>query len=130
MSEEDMPVLDGPPDFGGPRTDSYSYSSDHSTDEEFLRFKKMAKAMAEADLDGNGEIDKHELQLIKNKLKTQRIIAVAAFILISFLGVYIAIWMPLERIEQVSTALDLLWVTLGGVIATYMGAEAYVSRRE
>lgn len=81
------------------------------------------------DLNGDGLVDETELELHKARMATQRRIAYAALIVMCFLGIYITIWLPIDRVAQISQALDLLWITLGGVIATYMGAEAYISRK-
>ena len=85
--------------------------------------------MAAEDINGDGTVDTSEADLHKTKMQTQRRIACIALVVMCFLGIYITIWLPLDRIAQVATALDLLWVTLGGVIATYMGAEAYIQRK-
>lgn len=85
--------------------------------------------MTAEDINGDGTVDVDEVSLHKTKMQTQRRIACIALLVMCFLGIYITIWLPLDRIAQVATALDLLWVTLGGVIATYMGAEAYVTRK-
>lgn len=84
----------------------------------------------EADVNGDGVVGEDELDVHLKKLQAQRRIAITALAVMSFLGIYIAVFMPLSRVETVASALDLLWVTLGGVIATYMGAEAYVTGRK
>ena len=80
------------------------------------------------DINGDGVVATDELEIHKSKMKTQRRIAFIALLTMCFLGIYITIYLPIDRVAQVSQALDLLWFTLGGVIATYMGAEAYISR--
>lgn len=81
------------------------------------------------DINGDGVVDKNELDLHMSKMQMQRRIALIAMLVMCFLGIYITIWLPLDRVAQIAAALDLLWVTLGGVIAAYMGAEAYISRK-
>lgn len=81
------------------------------------------------DINGDGVVAADELEIHKSKMKTQRRIAFIALLTLCFLGIYITIYLPIDRVAQVAVALDLLWVTLGGVIATYMGAEAYISRK-
>ncbi|AKF13386.1 hypothetical protein PHIN3_121 [Sinorhizobium phage phiN3] len=136
-SPEDMPVLDGPTENTNYGMTDSGYSSGYSSGyglqsteaEELARFRKMAMAIRDADLDGDGKIAENELEIHLKKLQTQRKIAIVALAVLCFLGIYITIFLPIARIEQVANALDLLWITLGGVIATYMGAEAYVSRK-
>lgn len=93
------------------------------------RIRKIARTIREMDLNGDGKIDGEELDIHKNKLRTQKRIALIALATLCFLGLYIAIFAPLDRLAQIGNVLDLLFITLGGVIATFMGAEAYVSRR-
>lgn len=83
----------------------------------------------DVDLNKDGKVEMDELEIHKTKLQTQRKIAMIALCTLCFLGIYITIFLPIGRIEQVANALDLFWITLGGVIATYMGAEAYISRK-
>lgn len=85
---------------------------------------------ADADYNGDGTVDEKEIDVHVKKMQTQRRMALVALATLCFLGIYITIWLPINRIEQVANALDLLWVTLGGVIAAYMGAEAWVTGRK
>lgn len=99
------------------------------TGDEERRIRRIAKTIREMDLNADGKVDGEELNLHKNKLTTQKRIALIALCVLCFLGIYIAVFAPLDRIAQIGNVLDLFFITLGGVIATFMGAEAYISRR-
>ncbi len=93
------------------------------------RIRRIARTIREMDLNGDGKVDGEELDIHKNKLKTQKRIALIALTVLCFLGLYIAIFAPIDRLAQIGNTLDLFFITLGGVIATFMGAEAYITRR-
>lgn len=81
------------------------------------------------DLDGNGMIDESEAELHRAKMQTQRRIAFIALLVLCFSGIYMTVWLPLDRLAAIAAALDWFWVSLSGIIAAYMGAEAWVSRK-
>lgn len=79
------------------------------------------------DLDGDGVVEDNEMALYMKRRTVQRRMAIASMIALVATGTWMVLGMPAERLEAMGSLLDLYWVTLGGVIATYMGAEAYSS---
>lgn len=82
------------------------------------------------DLDHDGKVSEKEMKIMTARLRTQRRIAVVALVLMSAIGMYIAFWMPVERMEALGSLLDFFWITMGGIIATYMGSEAWMSSKK
>jgi hypothetical protein len=109
---------------------NYDPSTETDTSgEEERRIRKIARTIREMDLNGDGKVDGEELDIHKTKLRTQKRIALIALTVLCVLGIYIAMFAPIDRIAQIGSTLDLFFITLGGVIATFMGAEAYITRR-
>lgn len=77
------------------------------------------------DINGDGKIQKNELKMYNRKMITQRNMAIASLIAIILAGGYLLAVAPETRLEAMGSLLDLYWITLGGVIATYMGTETY-----
>ena len=77
------------------------------------------------DINGDGKIQDSELRLFNKKSTTQRNMAVASLVSIIFAGLYLLIAAPETRLTAMGSLLDLYWITLGGVIATFMGTETY-----
>lgn len=79
------------------------------------------------DLDGDGEVEENELKIYTRRVAVQRRIAILSFIALLLSGAWIMVGMDEERLVAMGSLLDLYFITLGGIIATYMGAEAYTS---
>lgn len=84
---------------------------------------------SEYDLNGDGKIDKKEMKIHTTKIKTQRSIAITAMVIMCAVTIYLLVFMPVDRLAAVSNILDMFYITMGGVIATYMGVEAYITKR-
>ena len=77
------------------------------------------------DLDGDGVVGKKEMDLYMLRRTVQRRMAITSMVALIATGTWMVLGMPADRLEAMGSLLDLYWITLGGVIATYMGAEAY-----
>ena len=84
---------------------------------------------SDIDLNHDGIVDEKEMDLNLIKRTTQRRMAIVSLIAILATGFYIAFGASPERLASLGSLLDLFWITLGGVIATYMGSEAYTLGR-
>lgn len=83
--------------------------------------------MTGADLDNDGKVDVTEKKEYVSKLRTQQRLAIAAISALIITGLWLAVGASIERLDHIGGLLDIYWITLGGVIATYMGAEAWVT---
>lgn len=79
------------------------------------------------DLDGDGKVEEYEIGMFKKRMATQRRMAIVSLIAMIGTGTWIAFGMDAERLESMGSLLDLYFITLGGVVAAYMGAEAFAS---
>jgi len=80
------------------------------------------------DIDGDGVIEQDEVDIVKKRVATHRTMAIFAMIALVGSGGYIVAFADPSQIEAYGSALDLFWITLGGIIATYMGAEIWASK--
>lgn len=85
--------------------------------------------MSQLDLDGDGKVEREERTIFERKNKTQQRLALAAMFALIVSGLWLVFFASPEKINSVGTVLDFYWITLGGVIATYMGSEAWISRK-
>lgn len=77
------------------------------------------------DLNNDGTIDKDEVAIIKRRFSTHRKLAIFSMLLLCVSGIWIIGFTPSEKITALDGVIDLYWITLGGVIATYMGSDAW-----
>ena len=82
----------------------------------------------DSDLDGDGKIEQDEVDIVKKRVATHRKMAIYAMAALLLSGGYIIVFADPTQIEAYGSALDLFWITLGGIIATYMGAEIWASK--
>lgn len=80
------------------------------------------------DLDNDGKINSEELEVILTKRTTQRKLAVAAFICLVAIAAYVVVLAPVDRIEALAGTITTFFVVFGGIIATYMGSEAWIQK--
>lgn len=83
--------------------------------------------MSNFDLDQDGTVEEDEIRILKRRLALQRRIATFSFLALIASGAWLMFGMTETRLEKMGSLLDLYFVTLGGVIATYMGSEAYAT---
>lgn len=89
----------------------------------------MSEISEKIDLDGDGKIEEYELDMFRKRLATQRKMAIISLVAMIGTGSWIAFGMDAERLTAMGSLLDLYFITLGGVVAAYMGAEAFASTR-
>ena len=89
----------------------------------------MSEISEKIDLDGDGKIEEYELNMFRKRLSTQRKMAIISLVAMIGTGSWIAFGMDAERLTAMGSLLDLYFITLGGVVAAYMGAEAFASTR-
>ena len=80
------------------------------------------------DLDNDGVIEEDEVAIVKRRVATHRKLAMFSALLLGVSGMWIISYTPTDKVEALGGVLDLYWVTLGGIIATYMGAEVWASK--
>ncbi len=88
------------------------------------------KSPPSADLDGDGMISEKEFKFLERRLNTTRKLAIGSFASLVAAAAYILGLMPPERMETLNGSTDIIFIVLGGVVATYMGAEAFITKRQ
>lgn len=83
----------------------------------------------DVDLDGDGVVEEDEIALVKRRVSTHRKLAIAAMIALIVAAFWLIGFAPVEKIEALQGMLDLFWITMGGIIATYMGSEVWASKK-
>lgn len=83
--------------------------------------------MSNFDLDNDGVIEEDEVVIMKRRLALQRRLAIFSFLALIVSGGWLLFGMDEMRLQAMGNLLDLYFITLGGIIATYMGSEAYAT---
>lgn len=83
----------------------------------------------EIDFDEDGVINQEERSLYLSKRKVIRRIAIAAMIAMIFESMWIVIVMEPDKVEAIGSVLDLFWLSMSGIVATFIGGEAYVNSK-
>tara|TARA_R100000458_G_scaffold58260_1_gene65929 strand:- start:264 stop:584 length:321 start_codon:yes stop_codon:yes gene_type:complete len=103
--------------------------------------KKLEKESkyAKYDLDGDGVVDDNELSAIKEiekaeaesrKLLAQRRMATAALISMGIFTILLFTpLVPLERLAALSDVSNLFYISMAGIVGTYMGTTAWMNRK-
>ena len=103
--------------------------------------KKLEKESkyAKYDLDGDGLVSDEELQAVKEineteaegrKLRAQRRMATASLIAMGiFTLLLFTPLVPLERLKALSDVSNLFYISMAGIVGTYMGTTAWISRK-
>ena len=103
--------------------------------------KKLEKESkyAKYDLDGDGVVDDNELSAIKEsekaeaesrKLLAQRRMATAALVSMGiFTTLLFTPLVPLERLAALSDVSNLFYISMAGIVGTYMGTTAWMNRK-
>lgn len=82
------------------------------------------------DLDGDGKISKKEMSIHEEKLNNQEKMAWISFIVLIITGSYMIFFAPETRIAAASSGVfDMIYLTLGGIIAIYFGSNTLMSKR-
>ena len=104
--------------------------------------KKLEKESkyAKYDLDGDGLVSDEELQAVKEineteaegrKLRAQRRMATASLIAMGiFTLLLFTPLVPLERLKALSDVGNLFYISMAGIVGTYMGTTAWISRKQ
>ena len=104
--------------------------------------KKLEKESkyAKYDLDGDGLVSDEELQAVKEineteaegrKLRAQRRMATASLIAMGiFTLLLFTPLVPLERLKALSDVSNLFYISMAGIVGTYMGTTAWISRKQ
>jgi len=82
------------------------------------------------DLDRDGVVEEDEVEIVKRRVSTHRKLAILAMLALVVSGGWIIGVTESEKVEALGGVLDLYWITLGGIIATYMGAEVWSSKKQ
>lgn len=86
--------------------------------------------MSELDINGDGKVDKRELDIYETKTKNHR--RVAYFALAAIIGFTAILMTPLISVERVNALADIFsmfYLSLGTVIGAYMGVSGWMSRK-
>lgn len=81
------------------------------------------------DLDRDGVVEEDEVEIVKRRVATHRKLALMAMLALLASGGWIIGVTDAEKVEALGGVLDLYWITLGGIIATYMGAEIWATKK-
>ena len=104
--------------------------------------KKLEKESkyAKYDLDGDGLVSDEELRAVKEineteaegrKLRAQRRMATASLIAMGiFTLLLFTPLVPLERLKALSDVSNLFYISMAGIVGTYMGTTAWISRKQ
>ena len=104
--------------------------------------KKLEKESkyAKYDLDGDGLVSDEELQAVKEineteaegrKLRAQRRMATASLVAMGiFTLLLFTPLVPLERLKALSDVSNLFYISMAGIVGTYMGTTAWISRKQ
>lgn len=74
------------------------------------------------------ENEKLEMEVKFRRIRTQRKIATASFITLITVIFWVVFYAPIERVVALDAVLDMMFISLTGVIAAYFGVEGWVSR--
>ena len=95
---------------------------------------------AKYDLDQDGVVTDEELSAIKEiekaeaesrKLRSQRRMATASLVAMGvFTFVLFTPLVPLERLKALSDVSNLFYISMAGIVGTYMGTTAWMSKKE
>ena len=95
---------------------------------------------AKYDLDQDGVVTDEELQAVKEineaeaegrKLRTQRRMATASLVAMGiFTFVLFTPLVPLERLKALSDVSNLFYISMAGIVGTYMGTSAWISKKQ
>lgn len=82
------------------------------------------------DIDGDGKITASELNIYEQKLNNQERMAWVALAAIVLTGGYLMLFATDARLEAASKGvLDMYFLILGTVVAAYMGASTFMSKK-
>jgi NADH:ubiquinone oxidoreductase subunit E len=80
------------------------------------------------DINHDGILDKKEYTIYEQRAKNRRRMAWVALISLIVTAFSIMFVVPESRIERISSALELYWIALGGVVGAYVGISSWTRR--
>lgn len=86
---------------------------------------KMPHDETNIDFDNDGVVSDIEQKLYMRRRDTLRNMAVVALISMILTAIWILFIAEPERLVSIGTLLDLYWLSMGGIVASYMGSEAW-----
>lgn len=79
----------------------------------------------EIDVTGDGLVSEKEIQIYEQRAKNRRRMAWVSLIAMIVTAFALMFYVDKERLSTLSGLLELYWLGLGGVVATYVGVSAW-----
>lgn len=88
----------------------------------------MSNIKDELDINGDGKISDRELEIYEQRAKNRRRMAWVSLIAMIVTAFCLMFFVSDERLNKLDGLLELYWLGLGGVVATYVGVSAWNKR--
>lgn len=88
----------------------------------------MSTIKDELDINGNGLVTEKELEIYEQRAKNRRRMAWVSLIAMIVSAFCLMFLIPEEKLNKLDGLLELYWLGLGGVVATYVGVSAWNKR--
>jgi hypothetical protein len=79
----------------------------------------------EADINGDGLVNEKELEIYEQRAKNRRRMAWISLVAMIISAFCLMFLVPEEKLGKLDGLLELYWLGLGGVVATYVGVSAW-----
>ena len=87
------------------------------------------KQQKEADLDGDGKLSIEEMRLYDRKARNRSMMAWFALGSMVFSGLCLMFLVSEDRLPQLKGMLELYWLSLGGIVGSYVGIATWMARK-
>lgn len=85
----------------------------------------MTNIRDEIDVTGDGLVTEKEIEIYEQRAKNRRRMAWLSLIAMIITAWALMFWVDKDRLDTLSGLLELYWLGLGGVVATYVGVSAW-----
>jgi len=85
----------------------------------------MTNIRDEADITGDGLVSEKELEIYEQRAKNRRRMAWISLIAMIISALALMFFVEESRLDKLEGLLELYWLGLGGVVATYVGISAW-----
>ena len=77
------------------------------------------------DINGDNFVNQKEIEIYEQRAKNRRKMAWVSLFAMIFTAIALMFFVDETRLEKLSGLLELYWLGLGGVVATYVGVSAW-----